>query len=199
MLRFFVPSRGNLHVVCFPSDRDIFGKNLHPRSELRLNRWFKNHRVVVSLQLSIPNTHNNFIFFQLMADYFPLIQLEIREGYFGVRYKDFSRNQLIRTPVIKADSSKHEWKIHAFVDSTHPDQGINYIIVYLDNKIVFYSTTVAIPRTPPRKHWIQLGVYRSVTPASQVHQAHFHRLEVENTLPLLQKAPANMDTSLRLP
>jgi hypothetical protein len=154
----FVKIPGGIKITCLAGDGDYSGRGLNPRAELRVEGY--KLPVGVPLYASITmracQQSSGFEFFQIMSTgggSFPVLQLEVRKGSFGVRQNTFKA--LVPHPLFAEHQKRVQWRIEFVL---HGSNG--YFRVYADNQLVwsFKGKTVYDGASSA---WTQYGVYRN--------------------------------------
>jgi hypothetical protein len=156
-----IKNKGNkLEITCFKDDNDYSNLGLNPRAELRVNGYFipVNKPLYVRIDMKLNHYDSRFVFFQIMqydsGRAGPILQLEVRNGKFGVRYNNFN-NGLSVAPLFDENLENAIWDIELL---NHISNG--YIRVYYNGKQVWELKGRTISDSSPNA-WIQYGVYRN--------------------------------------
>jgi len=157
-------SNGTLKQVCFASDKDYSGKNLNPRTELRLEGirlpFEKTYRVEMMMNGIAKNTFN-FEFFQIMESYpkaGPVFQLDFHGGKYNARYYDSTNGQLWRKPIVDFGVGECRWVVEWRQSS---DTNKCFITVFLNGKSVWERKNARNTRQGSGSAWLQYGVYKA--------------------------------------
>jgi len=148
-----------LHITCFKDDKDYSGLNLNPRAELRVDGYKLKPQTAyrATIQMQLGQRDSGFEFFQIMVASFPALQLEVRDGKFGVRVKDVDKNQLNPVGLVDAHTNPVLWEVEFFLDYMR-----GYFNVFMDKKKVWSMSRKTMERRPSNTSaWTQYGVYKN--------------------------------------
>jgi hypothetical protein len=151
-------------VTCLAGDGDYSGLGLNPRAELRV----EGYRLPVGVDLYAKihmracQAKSGFEFFQIMSTgggSFPVLQLEIRKGNFGVRQNTFKA--LVPRPLFAEHQREINWEVQfRLVASSSDNRADGYFKVFADGKLV-WSYTGKTVYDGANDAWTQYGVYRN--------------------------------------
>lgn len=169
----FSVQNGALTITCKKEDEDFSRLGFHPRAELRLDRIrFRaenTYRVVFECRLGQPQS--TFEFWQLMCNKLPVIQLECRKGFIGVRYK--KGRDLTVMPVMPVTMGDMRWQVDFHVSKK--DAG--YAKIWL-NGVSVWQSAVGLPVKEEGGCWIQYGVYLN-QPSTRDQSVLYNSMRIE--------------------
>lgn len=153
-----IAGQDGIKITCLGNDKDYSKRGLNPRAELRVENYHVPITVDCYAKISMRScqTPSGFEFFQIMTNgpgSYPVIQLEIRKGRFGVRYNTFKA--LVPHPLFAEHQRRIEWEIEFRLHNVD-----GFFKVYADKKLVWSHSGSTLYNNSTTA-WTQFGVYKN--------------------------------------